>query len=235
MSIVCRLILVTFLISLAGCAPSAPERLLPVQQLVGEAYRKQAPRFAPELYDPAVSALRQAEDALDRQAEDAAEVYLNRAQRLARAALYRSEQKKQRLTEMLSGSVPDAVDAVKGKNLVFPKPLPKAKPRPVVQVKPKPKAKKQTAIVKPRPTQPIQRLRQVRVRAGESLFTIAAERKVFGDALLWPLLYQANRDQIKDPRKIYPGQELIIPRDLTEADLERARSIARESTIFPVN
>lgn len=71
-----------------------------------------------------------------------------------------------------------------------------------------------------------------RVRSGENLFAIAARRKVYGDALLWPLIYKANRDQIKDPQQIYPGQILTIPRDISEAEKEEARTTARESKIF---
>ena len=67
---------------------------------------------------------------------------------------------------------------------------------------------------------------------GESLFTIAGRKKVYGDALLWPLIYKANRDQIKDPQQIYPGQRLTIPRDVTDLEMEEARNTARESTIF---
>ena len=47
------------------------------------------------------------------------------------------------------------------------------------------------------------------VRAGESLSTIA--KSELGDIALWPILYRANRDRIKDPTRIYPGQELTIP------------------------
>ena len=71
-----------------------------------------------------------------------------------------------------------------------------------------------------------------RVRRGENLFAIAARRKVYGDALLWPLIYKANRDQIKDPQQIYPGQVLSIPRDVTDEEKEAARVTARESKIF---
>lgn len=34
---------------------------------------------------------------------------------------------------------------------------------------------------------------------------------VYKDARLWPLIYVANRDQIKDPDLIFPGQKFIIP------------------------
>ncbi|MEN8183576.1 MAG: LysM peptidoglycan-binding domain-containing protein [Myxococcota bacterium] len=47
------------------------------------------------------------------------------------------------------------------------------------------------------------------VRAGETLWSIA--EVALGDASLWPALYRANRDRIKDPREVYPGQRLTIP------------------------
>jgi nucleoid-associated protein YgaU len=47
------------------------------------------------------------------------------------------------------------------------------------------------------------------VRRGESLAAIAKQE--LGDVALWPALYRANRDRIKDPERIYPGQELTIP------------------------
>ena len=56
------------------------------------------------------------------------------------------------------------------------------------------------------------------VRAGESLSTIA--RSELGDLALWPVLYRANRDRIKDPTRIYPGQELAIPEPGSEGESE---------------
>ncbi len=70
------------------------------------------------------------------------------------------------------------------------------------------------------------------VTNGENLFVIASRKRVYGDPLLWPLIYKANRDQIKDPQQIYPGQRLSIPRDVSDLEMEQARNTARESTIF---
>ena len=70
------------------------------------------------------------------------------------------------------------------------------------------------------------------VSEGELLWTIAKRADVYGDPLLWPLLYQANRDQIKDPRKIYAGQTLTIPRNTGEEEREKARNLAKKSDIF---
>jgi nucleoid-associated protein YgaU len=85
-------------------------------------------------------------------------------------------------------------------------------------------------VIKPAPVRP----QSYRVRGGETLWTIAARNDIYADALLWPLIYQANRDQIKDPRQIYPKQTLTIPRQVSEEDLQDARQRARESKIFPL-
>ncbi|MBN2078266.1 MAG: LysM peptidoglycan-binding domain-containing protein [Spirochaetes bacterium] len=36
-------------------------------------------------------------------------------------------------------------------------------------------------------------------------------QKVYKNARLWPLIYMANRNQIKDPDLIFPGQRFVIP------------------------
>ena len=64
------------------------------------------------------------------------------------------------------------------------------------------------------------------VRKGETLADIAAKKLVYGDPFLWPILYKANRDQIRDPQFIFPGQQLSIPRELTPEDLQAARKQA---------
>jgi nucleoid-associated protein YgaU len=44
---------------------------------------------------------------------------------------------------------------------------------------------------------------------GDSLSKIA--KREYGDANKWPRIFEANRDVLKDPDKIYPGQKLKIP------------------------
>ena len=48
------------------------------------------------------------------------------------------------------------------------------------------------------------------VKPGDSLSKIA--RALWGNALMWPMLYGANRNKIENPNLIYPGQVLVIPR-----------------------
>ena len=47
------------------------------------------------------------------------------------------------------------------------------------------------------------------VVAGDSLSKIAQHE--YGKAGEWNRIYEANRDTIKDPDRIYPGQKLRIP------------------------
>jgi nucleoid-associated protein YgaU len=48
------------------------------------------------------------------------------------------------------------------------------------------------------------------VVSGDSLSKIA--KRQYGDMNQWRRIYEANRDQIKDPDLIHPGQKLKIPR-----------------------
>jgi nucleoid-associated protein YgaU len=57
------------------------------------------------------------------------------------------------------------------------------------------------------PTQ--QQARTYTVRKGDSLSKIAQQE--YGDASQWRRIYEANRDQIKDPDLIHPGWTLVIP------------------------
>ena len=46
---------------------------------------------------------------------------------------------------------------------------------------------------------------------GDTLSAIA--RKYYGNANKWPRLFEANREVILDPDKIFPGQKIRIPLD----------------------
>ncbi len=47
------------------------------------------------------------------------------------------------------------------------------------------------------------------VASGDTLGKIA--QKYYGDASLYTQIFEANRDVLKDPNKIFPGQKLRIP------------------------
>ena len=47
------------------------------------------------------------------------------------------------------------------------------------------------------------------VKSGDSLSKIAKEH--YGDAMKYPVIFEANKPMLSDPDKIYPGQVLRIP------------------------
>ena len=47
------------------------------------------------------------------------------------------------------------------------------------------------------------------VKKGDTLSKIAEE--FYGDKMLYPKIFEANTDLLKDPNKIKPGQKLRIP------------------------
>ena len=51
--------------------------------------------------------------------------------------------------------------------------------------------------------------REYTVVAGDSLSAIA--KREYGDASRWHEIYEANRDAIKNPDLIHPGQKLRLP------------------------
>lgn len=61
------------------------------------------------------------------------------------------------------------------------------------------------------------------VRRGETLPQIAARTEIYNDSSLWPLIYRANRDQIRDPEQLWPGQVLKIPRHFTRDEALEAK------------
>ena len=58
-------------------------------------------------------------------------------------------------------------------------------------------------------TAPAEQQRTVTVQPGDSLSKIA--KREYGDADKWHAIFEANRDKIKNPDLIHPGQVLTLP------------------------
>ncbi|NTU50136.1 MAG: LysM peptidoglycan-binding domain-containing protein [Desulfobulbaceae bacterium] len=61
------------------------------------------------------------------------------------------------------------------------------------------------------------------VRRGETLPQISARTEIYNDSTLWPIIYRSNRDQIRDPKRLWPGQVLVIPRNFSRDEAVEAR------------
>ena len=49
------------------------------------------------------------------------------------------------------------------------------------------------------------------IQRGDTLSHIA--KRYYGSANKWPRLFEANREVIEDPDKIFPGQKIRVPLD----------------------
>lgn len=218
------LIFITITVLLSSCAKPPHQELDAAEYMVGKAYAMQAKEFAPTEYEAARSALADARKSMQEadygEARDSLAFSLKHARRAViltkENQAKRDEEEAQRVLEeeqarqaVLKAAAEEAERRAQS-TPPPPKPAPKLKP----------KAEPATSY---------------NVGDGETLWTISAQPKVYNEGLLWPLLYQANRDQIKDPRQIFPGQILSIRRDMTSEELEEARQKARESDIFPIS
>jgi len=65
------------------------------------------------------------------------------------------------------------------------------------------------------------------VQKGECLWKIAEYEKIYQDPFQWPLIYEANKDQIRDPDLIFPDQNFAIPRDVPEEQVKAAIKFAK--------
>ena len=68
---------------------------------------------------------------------------------------------------------------------------------------------------------------QYEVVRGDSLWAISAKPETYNNPYQWPLIFKANRDQIKDADLIHPGQTFDVDRNPSSSDVESAVNHAR--------
>ncbi len=65
------------------------------------------------------------------------------------------------------------------------------------------------------------------VVSGDNLWDISAKAEVYSNPYQWPLIYKANKDQIKDADLIYPGQNLSIDQGASASEIDAAVNHAK--------
>jgi DNA repair exonuclease SbcCD ATPase subunit len=68
---------------------------------------------------------------------------------------------------------------------------------------------------------------------GDCLWNIAKKKEHYANPFAWPIIYKANRDQIKNPDLIFPKQTFKIP-NLTEEEKAKYDKIRRNYKPAPV-
>ncbi len=212
----------------AGCAVAPRQELGGAQRIVARAYSLGADHLATQHYQAAYEALKKGEVHLDAGEYEQARSAFAIADHFARVAIQAAREEQDRLEKELK-----AREAAERRRQLEARQEAATSPEPLKSA-PKPSIPETRAAPEPPQEPEPEKVSRYDVREGDTLWLIAARPEVYGDPLLWPVLYRANRDQIKDPRRVYEGQTLEVPRNMTENDLEEARRQARQSEIFPV-
>jgi hypothetical protein len=67
------------------------------------------------------------------------------------------------------------------------------------------------------------------VAANDNLWRIAEKPEVYGNAYLWPLIWHANADRLKEPSALYTGMKLRIPSNPSVLEVTDAIDYARRN------
>ena len=70
------------------------------------------------------------------------------------------------------------------------------------------------------------------VVTGDTLWGISGMEITYKDNFLWPLIFKANRDQIKDPDLIFPRQDLRVDRNPTQEERNHSKQMAQLTPKF---
>jgi hypothetical protein len=69
---------------------------------------------------------------------------------------------------------------------------------------------------------------------GDCLWNIAKKPQIYNNPFKWTLIYEANKNQIKDPDLIYPGQVFSIPRNqMVRKRIYPSEDIKTQYTVIP--
>ncbi len=236
-----RLLYIALLLLLtAGCAKLPDELLSQARTKVSMAYADGAAELAPGEYQLASSALQAAEQQIAKGEYQIAERTLALSSRYADEALSQARAEKDRIAEEQAQIEEQQHQAEvqrqreeKRQAELRQAELKRQRERELAMAKPKVEPLVSAPVeVEPESEQKPLLVDQVEVLSGENLAMVAARPEVYNDAQLWPLIYKANRDQIKDPTEIFAGQILVVPRDKSRGEVDAARREAQDLDLF---
>lgn len=220
-------ILVLCFLQLAGCSTAVPTWRNKAAPLVEELGRQDAIRFFPQEYRNLLETFEHGEAVFHVREDDLeADTYYQLA--FQKAELLRSELRlvKQRLAEEERQRALEAARKAEEDRLMREAAAAELRLLEQQEKKQSADAVREPVVSPSKPVvkEPKQQLSaSYTVRRGETLPQIAGRSEIYNDLSLWPIIYRANRDQISDPKRLWPGQVLVIPRHFSRDDAVGAR------------
>jgi len=222
-------ILLIFLL-VSGCAAPLPTWRSRVAPLVEDVGRQDAPRLFPQEYRSLLETFEHGEaiflvtkdhklaDSYYQMAFQKAELLQSELQRVRKR---KEDEERQRVAEIAVKAEEEQLmrEAAQAELLL--------REQEKIQAETDARAKVESEMQRSRkePNQPT--TTKYTVRRGETLPQISGRAEIYNNAELWPIIYRANRDQIRDPKRLWPGQVLTIPRHFSRNDVENPEEIRR--------
>jgi len=217
--IVCILLLSVFL---TACSTPLPTWRSKISPLIDDLVRQEAPALFPQEYRSLLETYEHGEALFQVRKDDkGADRYYQLAFQKAEMLKYGVErEKEQRETERRLREADIAAKAEQERQM---RAAEEAEVRLRLQQIAQAAEASRLAQKKNRETPPILLPSSYTVRRGETLPQISARSEIYNDSTLWPLIYRANRDQIRDPKRLWPGQVFVIPRNFSRDEAVEAR------------
>lgn len=212
-------ILILSLLQLAGCSTGGPAWRNRAGSLVEELARKDAVKFFPAEYRNLLETFEHGEAIFHVREDDLeADAYYQLA--FQKADLLRSELRlaKQRLAEEERERAIEAAQKAEDERMM--REAAEAERRLLERSRKKAGGDGSQHLIK---EQDQHLSASYTVRRGETLPQIAGRPEIYNDSSLWPIIYRSNRDQISDPKRLWPGQVLVIPRHFSQVEAVGAR------------
>lgn len=213
--------------ALAACSAPVSTWRSKVGPLVDELGRRDAPALFPQEYRNLLETFEHGEALFHvREDDKAADVYYQMAYQKAEMLQAEIRKEKKRLAAEKQQRVAEL--AAKAEEEQLMRAAAEAELRLRIQEAARASELLQSSKRRSRESQPLPPTTYT-VRRGETLPQISARTEIYNDSTLWPIIYRANRDQIRDPRRLWPGQVFVIPRNFSRDEAVEARRYSNKN------
>jgi len=217
------------MVLLTGCVAPLPTWRARVTPLVEEIGRQDAPRLFPQEYRSLLETFEHGEavfhvtkdhklaDSFYQMAFQKAELLQSELRRIRQR---KDDEERQRIAEIAAKAEEEQLmlEAAQAELLL--------REQERIQAEAEARIKAETKLQRTRKEQSQPAPTSYTVRRGETLPQISGRTEIYNNSNLWPIIYRANRDQIRDPKRLWPGQVLTIPRHFNLNEVEDVRRYA---------
>ena len=226
-ALISTILIISLAVLVSSCAKKPEAELQRAQSALAAAKDAGAPDLAPSDYQAAENKLNEGKKQYDKQCYKKAKPILEEAANLADIAKQKALAAKQP-----AGTCPCAAGTCPAKGPCPAGTCPATGPCPATCTCPAKPVVIPTTPGQPTTTKPVVAPTAdtgvYTVKKGDCLWNISKKKEIYSDPYMWPIIFNANKDnpvkknRIKEPNLIYPKQELNIPQNPSQDEINKA-------------